>query len=46
MKYIKPELKVEIIEIKERIASGELDGWIVGEGMEDVGTTTFYVSES
>ncbi len=45
MKYIKPELKFEVIQQKEFIASG-LDEWLVGKEMADVQITTFYVAES
>ncbi len=41
MRYIKPELKIEMIEIKENIAG--LDGWMEGEGMSDAGITKVLV---
>lgn len=41
MKYIKPEIKVEMIEIKENIAG--LDGWMDGQGMADAGVTKVFV---
>lgn len=41
MKYIKPELKVEMIEIKENIAG--LNGWMADEGMADAGVTKVFV---
>ena len=37
MKYIKPELKVEMIEIKENIAG--FDGWLKENEMRDAGVT-------
>lgn len=44
MKYIKPELKVEMIEIKENIAG--LDGWMDGQGMSDAGITRVLVERA
>lgn len=41
MRYIKPELKVEMIEIKENIAG--LDGWMADKGMADAGVTKVFV---
>lgn len=41
MKYIKPELKVEMIEIKENIAG--FDGWLKDNEMSDAGVTKVFV---
>ena len=41
MKYIKPELKVEMIEIKENISG--FDGWLNYNEMSDAGITRVLV---
>lgn len=41
MIYIKPELKIEMIEIKENIAG--LDGWMESEGIAGAGITRVLV---
>lgn len=45
MKYLKPELKIEIIQPKQHIAAG-VEEWLSGEGLIDVGITPFFVTDS
>ena len=41
MRYIKPEVKIEMIEIKENIAG--FDGWLNDNEMSDAGVTKVFV---
>ena len=45
MKYVKPELKFERIQIETHIASA-IGDWLIGEQMEDAQVTAFYVAKS
>lgn len=44
MKYIKPEIKVINIEIKEKIATNTLESWLTDNYLEEAGITTFMVN--